>query len=225
MSIRYYELFGLPGAGKSTITSPVIQYFKSRGYKVGGYRDVNGKGEGNPIEWLKLFCHFSEYRLFFYYWQLYRSCNQRNYKYLKKLIYNSHQLIQAVRGKKYDILFLEEGLIQALSSLFYLEDIPDNHLIEKIRKLVSKEIHIMPIFCSVDINVSMDRIRDRPTQQKARYSHSVGSSVLEDALIHRKHNLEVISSAFQSNMKIDMNASVDTNVSLIISLIEKNMKN
>ena len=36
----YYELFGLPGAGKTTLSAPIVKKLKDNGYKVAVWDDV-----------------------------------------------------------------------------------------------------------------------------------------------------------------------------------------
>ena len=36
----YYELYGLPGAGKSTLANIIIYELRAKGYKVGAWDDV-----------------------------------------------------------------------------------------------------------------------------------------------------------------------------------------
>lgn len=214
-----FELFGLPGAGKTTVTTPLIEYFNEKGYQVASHRNTYGKRERKIQEWLKILFSFSEYRLFFYYWMLYRKANKRDIRYLRSLVYYSHQILRTIKEDKYDIMFLEEGVIQYISSLFYLEKISDDLYVKKIASELLKKIKIIPILCSVDIEESMKRVKERSTQQNSRYSHSVGTSLLRNVLYCRQYNLNVISSFFSPIVVIDMNKPIIENVRTLINLL------
>lgn len=219
----YYELYGLPGAGKTTIALQVINCLKSQGYKVASYDDVFGSGIIDKKYWLKILFNFKMYKLYFYYLQLYCKCHKKERGFLKKLLYYSNNILRISQGDNYDVMFLDEGIIQFLSSLFYMEDIPQNSDIKKIVHYLNNKIVMRPILCSVDMNVSLKRIKERPYKQTGRFSHSIGASVLEKALKHKAYNLDVISSYFPSHIEIDMIRPVIYNTDFLLSKIKHNL--
>ena len=86
-------------------------------------------------------------------------------------------------------------------------------------KMLDKRIKIQPVFCSIDMEESLNRMKNRTYAQQARYSFSKGISVLEKAMKHKAHNLEEISSVFPDPITIDMTVSVDENVGILLSII------
>ena len=214
----YYELFGLPGAGKTTVALSVVKHLRDKGYRVALLEDIYGNGvRGHRLEML---FSLSEYRLYYYICRLYGKSCKKHISFLKKLLHYSHQILKTTKENKYDIIFLEEGIIQYISSLFYLEDIPDNKILGKIVSYLTERVVIEPIFCYADISTSMKRIKERPYKQTARYSFFVGQQTLEEALTHRLNNLHVISSYFPSHITINMKRPADENALLLISIIE-----
>lgn len=218
----YYEFYGLPGAGKTTVTESVAQYLKEEGYKVAVIKEIYGTGMHKHL--LEMLFSFSEYRLYYYYCRLYGKCHKRNKLFLKRLLYYSHQILSIIKKDKYDIMILDEGIIQFTSSLFFMEDVPTNNNLEKIANYFYRKIDIKPIFCSLDISVSMQRIKDRPYKQKFRYSYMRGAEVLKKALTYREKNLRTISSHFPSPIIINMEESAESNAHYIVSIIEKELK-
>lgn len=220
----YFELYGLPGAGKSTVSNIVVAQLKSRGYKLATYDDIYyrlGRGYFRKIRfYLEVLYHFSEYRLFFYFFKLYKCCHKRNIRYLNKLIYFSHQILMTANSGSYDIIFLDEGLIQFISSLFYAESYQNNKYLKNIVAILDEYIKINPVFCSIEVNESMQRIKNRPYQRKTRYSFSVGSSMLKSVLEYRNYNLKSISSAFPPHIQIDMLENVEDNANLIVEKVK-----
>ena len=221
----YYELYGLPGAGKTTVTSSLVDKLKEDGYKVAEHKDVyhrRGLKLASISAYLEMLFQPSEYKLFWFYLMLYLKCRQKNRYYLIKLIFYSHQILMTIKEGKYDVMFLEQGVIQFISSLFYLEDCPIDNQLGKISKYFSK-LNINPILCSVDICESMKRIKERPYFQNTRFSHYVGTENLETALKHKIHNLKVIASYFPDCYEINMTDTIQQNVSLLLSFVNKKL--
>ncbi|SEA56433.1 hypothetical protein SAMN05216462_1815 [Xylanibacter ruminicola] len=221
----YYELYGLPGAGKTTVASSLVDKLKVDGYKVAEHKEVyhrRGLKLGSISAYLEMLFHPSEYKLFWFYLMLYLKCGQKKRVYFDELLFYSHQILMTNKERKYDIMFLDEGIIQYLSSLFYLEDCPIDNQLGKIANFLLKQ-NITPIFCSVDICESMKRIKDRPYSQKGRFSHSVGTEKLEMALKFKNHNLKVIASFFPDRYKINMTDSIQHNVSLLRSYVNQKL--
>ena len=217
----YYELYGLPGAGKTTITSSLVDKLKAEGYKVAERKDVyirrGYKINSKSVYWEMLF-QPSEYKLIWYYLMLYLKCKQKNRYHLKNLLFYSHQILMTIKEGKYDMMFLDAGIIEYIASLFYMEDCPLNNYIDKIARYYSRR-NITPFFCSVDICESMKRIKERPYFQKTRFSHSIGTEKLEIALRHKNHNLKVIASFFSNHYEINVTDSIQQNVGLLQSFV------
>lgn len=217
----YFELYGLPGAGKTTVTSSLVEKLKADGYKVAERKDIffrRGYKINSKSAYLEMLFQPSEYKLIWYYLRLYLKCRQKNRYYLKNLLFYSHQILMTIKEGKYDMMFLDAGVIASISSLFYMEDcFPDNSM-DKIARYCSR-LNINPIFCSVDIYESMTRIKERPYFQKSRFSHSIGTEKLEIALRHKIHNLKVIASFFSNHYEINMTDSIQQNVGLLQSFV------
>lgn len=220
----YYELYGLPGAGKTTISSTLIMQLREKGYKVAGFRDIfkrNSSSVKKVKYGLTILFSVNEYILYYYYWKLYRMSRHKNRKYLKYLISYSHQLLKTAKDGKYDIIFLEEGIIQFLSALFFQEELLSNGIINRIANYWANIFNITPVNCLIDVYESMNRIKNRPYQQNCRYSHSSGTANLEKALMYRSRNLDIISSAFPSHIEINMKEPAEYNINILLSLICK----
>lgn len=220
----YYELYGIPGAGKTTVTASLVDQLKADGYKIAWFKDVyhrRGFKPSSKSAYFEMLFQPSEYKLIWYYLKLYLKCRQKNRHFFQKLLFYSHQILMTIKEKEYDMMFLDEGVIQFMSSLFYMEDCPNNKLIDKIARYYLRRININPVICRVDISESMRRIKERPYFQNSRFSHSVGTEKLEMALKHKIHNLEVIASYFPTHYEINMADDVQYNVSLLLSFINE----
>ena len=142
----YYELYGLPGAGKTTITSSLVDKLKAEGYKVAERKDVyirrGSKINSKSVYWEMLF-QPSEYKLIWYYLMLYLKCKQKNRYHLKNLLFYSHQILMTIKEGKYDMMFLDAGIIEYIASLFYM-DCPLITTLIKSRDIFQDEIS--PLF-------------------------------------------------------------------------------
>lgn len=217
----YFELYGLPGAGKTTVASSLVDKLKEDGYKVAAYQDVyhrHGLKRGSITAYLEMLSQPSEYKLFWLYLMLYLKCRKKNRYYFSKLLFYSHQILMTIEEREYDMMFLDEGVIQFISSLFYLEDCPIDNNIDEIAKYFTERIVVNAVFCSVDIRESMKRVKERPYLQDSRFSHSVGTEKLEMALNHKIRNLKDIASYFPNQYEINMADTVQHNVSLLQSI-------
>ena len=217
----YYELYGLPGAGKTTVASSLVDKLKEDGYKVAAYEEVyhrRGFKLGSISAYLEMLFQPSEYKLFWLYLMLYLKCSHKNRGFFAKLLFYSHQILMTIKEREYDMMFLDEGFIQFISSLFYLEECSIDNQIDKIAKYFSGRINIKPIFCSVDVCESLKRLKERPYKQGGRFSHSVSSEKLEIALKYKIKNLKIIASYFPDHYEINMADTVQQNVSLLWSL-------
>ena len=222
--ISYYELYGLPGAGKTTICDPLIEQLRKEGYRVASWDEVfyrNCTISSKRRVFLEMLCSFDEFSIFFRYWLIYRKCKSGHKYYLKKLLFLIHQILKTIEEENYDIVIIDEGIIQFTSSLCFMENFPDNVNIEKIAYKFKKKFAIHPILCSVSMEECMKRIKERPYGQERRYSYKKGQSFLKEALKHRENNLNVISSVFANPIVIDMTKDSKENVKSLSYIINK----
>lgn len=217
----YYELYGLPGAGKSTLANIIIYELRAKGYKVGAWDDVYYRCPNvifkQSLKREMLF-HISEYKLFFWCWKAYKNCKNPNRAFYYKLLILTHQLLMVAEESNYDIVILEEGAIQYISSLRYLEDFSDDKDYERISRYLNKRLIIYPVFCNIDIAESMSRVRNRGYGSK-RFTYSVGCEKFKQAMSYKEKSLKKISSTFAPSIEINMKAPLVDNARLLVSEI------
>ena len=217
----YYELYGLPGAGKSTLANIIIYELRAKGYKVGAWDDVYYRCPNvifkQSLKREMLF-HINEYKLFFWCWKAYKNCKNPNQSFYYKLLILTHQLLMVAEESNYDIVILEEGAIQYISSLRYLEDFSDDKDYERISRYLNKRLIIYPVFCNIDIAESMSRVRNRGYGSK-RFTYSVGCEKFKQAMSYKEKSLKKISSTFAPSIEINMKAPLFDNARLLVSEI------
>ena len=217
----YYELYGLPGAGKSTLANIIIYELRAKGYKVGAWDDVYYRCPNvifkQSLKREMLF-HINKYKLFFWCWKAYKNCKNPNRAFYNKLLILTHQLLMVAEENNYDIVILEEGAIQYISSLRYLEDFSDDKDYKRISRYLNKRLIIYPVFCNIDIAECMSRVRNRGYGSK-RFSYSVGCEKFKQTIIYKEKNLRRISSTFLPPIEINMKAPVADNARLLVAEI------
>ena len=217
--MEYYELYGLPGCGKTTVSRLLIKQLREEGYKVADFDDVFLKySHGYPRKWeaFKLLFQVKEFPLFYNYWRLYKECHCKSKRFLSNLMILTHRIICTYKSHEYDMLFLEEGIIQFISSLIYLGTIQDNDRIYKIADKLNKIIRIQPVYCCLDVELSLERIMGRE-RVGDRFSKSTDTDVIYQALNYKKANLDIIASPFLNKMIINMTERIDNNVKILES--------
>lgn len=218
----YYELYGLPGAGKSTLANIIISELRAKGYKVGTWDDVYYRCPNvifkQSLKREMLF-HINEYKLFFWCWKAYKNCKNPNRAFYNKLLILTHQLLMVAEENNYDIVILEEGAIQFISSLRFLEDFSDDNDYQRISHYLNKKLLINPVFCNIDIAESMSRVKNREDGSERRFSYRIGAEKFKQAMIFKEKSLRKISSTFAPPIEINMKAPVADNARLLVTEI------
>ena len=216
-------MYGLPGAGKTTISIPVILKLKEKGYKVADLTDVyfrncNKRSKFKVI--IELLLTKNSYILFFSIalYCLKFSQESGNLKFLFKLLFLVHQIIKTLDEGKYDLVLCEEGIIQYMTSLFFMSRMHDNELLRKIMSRITTKIHILAINCDIEIEESFKRISKRGETSR-RYSSKTSSPILISALKMKRKNLSIIAKYVPVVYKIQMKQDVDNNKKDLYNLL------
>lgn len=223
----YFELYGLPGAGKTTLLNPIVQKLISEGYKVAGRPEIYDRLYYRQTKLLiltEMLLHISNFKLYYKIWKLHNKSDNPNIRYYKKLVFLIHQILMMTKSNKYDFVICDEGIIQHISSLFFQNDFKGHDVMQEIARDLQNIINICPIFCSITVEESLRRMKERPYGQDRRYSYSLSLSLLEKVMKYRFHNLDVVSSFFPTPIVVDMRKNVDENVNFLISKIVKGNK-
>ena len=218
----YYELYGLPGAGKTTLANILISELRAKGYKVGTWDDVYYRRPNVKFKHSlrrEMLFHINEYKLFFWCWKAYRNCKEPNKLFFNRLLILTHQLLMVAKENNYDIVILEEGAIQYISSLRFLEDFSDEKDYQRISRYLNKRLIIYLVFCNIDIPESMNRVKNREYGLERRFSYRNGAEKFKQAMIHKEKSLRKISSTFAPPIEINMKAPVADNARLLVTEI------
>lgn len=207
--MTYIELYGLPGAGKTTISAPVIDLLRKDGFRVANLKDVylrNCTGKSKVRVFVEMILRLRRYPI---YWRILRygvsvSLSKECLKYLIKLLFLVHQIFESMESGLYDVILCEEGIVQYITSLCYLEDLPDTKLLRKILVIINKEISPMAVYCEIAEEESMLRIMKRSDSLSLRFSSKTPYKVLEKALDKRKRNMLVVAQYLPKRSTLSM---------------------
>lgn len=219
----YFELYGLPGAGKTTLCRPVINFLEDNGYKVADLDCIYHRNcrNGNKIPvFLKLLLKVRLYPLYFKLLKVYLSCNSsdRSFSFFLKSVFLSYQILDANKKGKYDIILCEEGFVQYISSFSYAEKLPNTESIKELCSYIHSLIEVHLIQCLLGVEDSFKRIEGRPVVSR-RYSSTCPAEQLRKALDTKSINLSVISSYFSNKLSLDMFENLNNNRQRLISYI------
>lgn len=221
----YIELYGLPGAGKTTLCRPVISILKDMGYKVASLDDVynrNCRGGRKYSVFLKMLFKVKLYPLYYKFWKFFMSCNpdDRDFSYFVKALFLSYQILDTNKNGDFDVILCEEGFIQYISSFCYSDEMLESVALKKLCTYISSLLILYTIHCNLDTEESFKRINGRPVISR-RFSSSCSSEILKKALISKDANLKIISSHFPKAINLDMLKDVADNQKALIEFINK----
>lgn len=211
------EFNGLPGTGKSTIANYIESILKGQGYVV--YREYfcnqhqrNNKSLFFSMRWLLLIAKICLLSL--------------SIKPLKNRINGIIAFVKYLRMyyvfykiETNAILITDEGIIQAITSIFHLDRIEDDSIVKKILNLVKdRGMLIFRVDCKSDVELSSSRIEQRGLTGARLDSLEPKKRI--DALMTQAANLDVIRSLssealYWSAIAVDTSLSPEYNAQII----------
>lgn len=221
-------MFGLPGAGKTTISVPIIKRLREEGYRVADLTDVYFRNcdKGGKIRvLLEILLSGKYYPLYinFIRYGLSVTKNQDRLKYLIKLLIFIHQLVKTIEEGKYEIALCEEGVIQHLSSLCYDCELPDTELLGICISKLIKLANIKAINCEIDLEESLSRINKRGEKTSRRFSSRSNSESLRSILYAKGQNLALVANYIPTLYTLSMEQSIVINQNILYSIIRKEL--
>ena len=122
----------------------------------------------------------------------------------------------------YDVLILDEGIVQYISSLFYNTVLPEDFYQDRIfRHLCGKGVKPTLVCCQLDIEENIRRLRNRNIV--TRFSLIEDDRELSRVMGIRYINLNRIAKGFGIDATIDMQDDVCNNAEIIKKQIYKHI--
>ncbi len=219
-----FEMAGGPGIGKSTLSRQVINNLGESGYRVGTLEDIyfrHRKDRGKLSLLIRILADAKHYPLYLDALLLKLRYGNQNgsWNYAGRLVFFLYEWVHIRKNEEYDILLLEEGLVQYISSLLYMEKLPAAFRKEKIYADLAECGHEPFVFvCNLqDIYENILRLKNRKAD--TRFFRIRDDNELKQAMEAKKHNLDIIAGGFKYSMQLDMAIPVEENVKLVTSVI------
>ncbi|HEY5903524.1 MAG TPA: hypothetical protein VIU39_13295 [Anaerolineales bacterium] len=231
------EFMGLPGAGKTTLAQFVLEELTAAGYRCFA---LNRLDEPEPIEKRKggltsklrtaggVLVSTLRYRLIagsaWAYTRQIRPFNLNSFRRYFVLLTRLDLLRRLMRGP-YDILLLDQGLLQSIWSLSATGEPPrDDCQLETLLQAIHAELSPLIVGVHVGADLAVERVTTRPTR-RSRFD-TIPASQASSLLRRQKDVISRIlslSAGLQEASCLDVNGSrpPDQNVRLIVPFIQK----
>lgn len=231
------EFTGLPGAGKTTITRAVLSELATTGYNC---FDLSALGTPEAIE-KKEGRLFSKLKTFYYFAS---SCVNHKRIALNVLLYALQvtplsivslqrvvtlllrlDLIKTMMSDSYDLIVLDQGLIQNIWSITATGNPPaNNKYLVRLLKSILDETSPAIILVDVDVELAMERINHRLTM-RSRFDKMLPDKAADLLAEHKNVFNQVVNCAAQlkGTCYLNVNGSrpIEKNVTLVVQFIER----
>ena len=221
--MRIYEMVGCPGCGKSTACDIVTKRLRDEGQKVGNLADFyfqHRKGRKKFGMIFRILFNFANYPLYIDAIRLKLKYGGKNgnWKYVGSLIFFMYEIVFVNKKESFDILVLDEGIIQYTSSLFFSEKLPKAFSADPVfAHLKKRGINPVVLLCDIGLEENIKRLKGRNV--KTRFSQ-IPDDRLGEIMQTRKENLEIISGGFKHVHRVDMTATPEVISDNMMKLIK-----
>lgn len=231
------EFIGLPGAGKTTIAQMVIEELTVAGYQCFSLSTLSSpesieKRRGGLISKMRTLYQFT------------LSCVKYRHLARNAFLYTLHvnpfslvslrrffnllvklSFIETLMKSNYDLLILDQGLLQNIWSIATTGEQPDNDkYLERLLKNILDEISPFVILVDVESEIAHERIARRPTM-RSRFDQMSPSKAEAMLAKHRSvfEQLVDLADKFRETGFINVSGSqpISQNVSLIVPFIKQ----
>ena len=222
-------MIGLPGCGKTTICNQVYKSLKEENIIIANLNDICYWTNSRIKKVIALISCIMNIKLWILFNEFYRITKlyEKNvilYRYFWTNILIVNQIYKCKKNKKYQIILLDEGIAQLLTSIAHNQQL----VINKTLKIYLDKLNkygIMPtlISCELPVEESMKRIRLRGENYAKRFSKIETDSELEKILLIKKSNIEFVSNLMKVELKLDTLKNIDVNTEKTIDYIKQNV--
>ena len=206
--MRIIEFAGLPGCGKSTLCTKLIEQIS--GKKIYTYKDivrfVSTKNRRriygtlvalNPLRWKFL-------RLLKRFVKKYKDVSMQAVFILIAL----YDITSLLRMNKQCIVILDEGFVQNLTSVAHLQQISGEKELEELVACIQAKNQMLIVNCFADEDIVIRRLRQR--NGRDRFNSIKDEKQLRAALCTKQNNISFVAQLFTDKIDICMNGSTDS---------------
>jgi hypothetical protein len=158
------ELNGLPGSGKTTVIDLLFERLQKAGIRVAKRKDIYQPQKGKFRRLFRLI-QYKGIRLPLFlsiFFLLIKPFRTSRYKYFNKLIYYYLMYMKCIEEGKYDIILVDEGIIQYINATIHPGRLKNTSVLKKIINTLKVEgMNYFVIDCLSDEIISCERILER----------------------------------------------------------------
>jgi hypothetical protein len=225
--MKIYEFNGLPGSGKSTLCDALHAKLLEKKIKLGHrndlYRDIYlPKRNRVLIEALfgyqNIGINLRIVLMAFRY-----GISKSRLKWAWGLILLNHLIQKAIETRLYDILILDEGIVQYLTSIPHDKPFVNRASERKLLNLLSDRFrdHLFTINCNITESVNIARLKSRGNPL-SRFDRLDEEDLREKLRVKKKNLSYVIENiCFTDLIELNMDHDVTQNLELLIGKIAK----
>lgn len=219
--MQIIDLYGLPGSGKSTISHLAADILREEGYTVkepSWKLDMASSGMSRRIQ--KVFLSL-QYAIMnpaqnLALTKILKTVKNSETSFFKMWINFAYTLCSIKRVKDADYVILDEGIAQAILSLYLYS--PKQEFKENVRTLLSfADGNLRFIYCFVLPQTANERIQKRKNGA-SRLEH-LPETEREQLLVQLAQRCEILTASCKG-MRFDNNADTDEAVSLLVKMIK-----
>lgn len=225
-TINIIELNGLPGVGKTTICNSVVQNMRSSNIVIHTKQDIY-ENYLSLSRLRKIIPHIGillKFRKYLFYWYVLKFASDYGFdkeilNRIRILLLYNYLINQHLDKNLSDILLLDEGLIQQLTSIPHGRIIKINRNTIRLTKYIHRRMnHTMYVNCFLDLEKARYRIQNR-INHKSRFD-KVNNERLLSLLNIKMQNLKYLRCFLQPDvsLSINMDSSVEENAMILINL-------
>lgn len=207
------ELNGCCGCGKSTLAANVERMLRQRNIRYAKLSGLLNRYSGSVN--IKAVCDLIHYTVSI------RPLRLERKEYFKHVLKIYNALIQAGKEGEYDVILLDEGIIQGLSSIAYQDMISGRKAVDAVLQVLLKDINMYIVNCNLKYKELVLRInkRNRNTGRIDKYKEGVQ---LINVLRTQNRNLHLLRQSIPvgiSSMDVDMLEESSYNAQRILDAV------
>ena len=217
-----YEFNGLPGTGKTTLSDYLFERLKEK-YKVGTRIDLHTDLYKNRNLRIKIAAilapNLIKYNLLILKYSAQYGLTRERLKWAGRLILLHYLINSALKKKLYDILLIDEGIVQHLTSIPHSKIIKNNKVQHKLFELFSQKYqNSIIINCNINRNINAHRLKKR-NRLGSRFDMEKVESLIP-LLEVKEMNLHIVREYLKSNksIEIDMESNLSDNADEILKV-------
>lgn len=215
------ELNGLPGCGKTTIINEIIDNFRKADMNVKSLDEViKYKQKEIETKITQLICSFFtmknlKFNFYIIILMFKIGLSLDRVRFSMRLIKLNYQIGRIKKSEKVDLMILDEGYIQFITSIPHNKQFNDGKTLRNICQFIENEHpDLRLVNCKISTEIAINRAQNR-SSSSSRFD-KLDTNKLSKLMIIKQNNLERIQNQFseeiQTNIRLEEDIETNTRV-------------